>query len=560
MNQNQEKFYTILSLARFDAMTVKEAMSRFRAYKERSVITSGNFDDEAWSLSDEYANYCFDFKINGDDFSVFGSYLKISCEEFIRYLKVYIVYQMGLLALGTLRGIIHEVKEIIKCPIAKLSSITNTYTPCHSNKIAEFISMLPPENREEEISVVMEQLDTVEEIVRSSTKPAAPRTLAAFESYFRFGEILDLFWRESDDEQEKLFYFPIWMWWHVTGVLPMRPREYILTPRNCLSTADGKWYLVILRNRIKGSGKTKDYTIKKDYKRCRYEIPESLAKEIKWYLEKTNDLVGNDLNTLFIADPHYAQWERCKPYTSRYLTYSNLCTCLRYFFEQIVSNRYGYTIVYERDTTSLPHDKCVNYLHLGDTRHIAMINLIAEGATPTVTMMLAGHDDPYMSSFYFSNLSTMVECKTYRQYKKQIQGKQVYVLSKQQRSLQVGEFVLLEDNSRCYSERVRQGDFTDCKKVCGPAGEIGYCVNCVYHRDKDERFRDGKDRYINRIENESKALNRIVAKVRSTKGKTESILQALLRLREAEYSYQQYLTERLNEDAEKENANVRGTD
>ena len=40
-------------------------------------------------------------------------------------------------------------------------------------------------------------------------------------------------------------------------------------------------------------------------------------------------------------------------------------------------------------------------IHIGDTRHIAMINLIAEGASPVTAMLLAGHEDDNFISLFF---------------------------------------------------------------------------------------------------------------------------------------------------------------
>lgn len=104
-------------------------------------------------------------------------------------------------------------------------------------------------------------------------------------------------------------------------------------------------------------------------------------------------------------------------------SYINLRTCLRYFFELIVQERYGYKIIYEANNSGLHDEKSIEYLHLGDTRHIALINLIAEGATPMVAMMLAGHDNPEMSAHYYSNIAQLIECRTYRAFKKLIKGK-----------------------------------------------------------------------------------------------------------------------------------------
>lgn len=53
--------------------------------------------------------------------------------------------------------------------------------------------------------------------------------------------------------------------------------------------------------------------------------------------------------------------------------------------------------------------------------------------------------------------------------------------------------------------------------------------------------------YVNKIENECRLLDDIVKKVRKEKGDVEDIIQVVLRLRDADYSYQQYLMEKMEE-------------
>ena len=65
---------------------------------------------------------------------------------------------------------------------------------------------------------------------------------------------------------------------------------------------------------------------------------------------------------------------------------------MRYFFNEIISQEYGYQVNYFSFPTRLDENE-INLIHIGDTRHIAMINLIAEGASPVTAMLLAGHED-----------------------------------------------------------------------------------------------------------------------------------------------------------------------
>ena len=47
-----------------------------------------------------------------------------------------------------------------------------------------------------------------------------------------------------------------------------------------------------------------------------------------------------------MTDPHYNRWGRRTGVNNRFLTYTNLNTILRYFFNEIISQKYGYQVNY----------------------------------------------------------------------------------------------------------------------------------------------------------------------------------------------------------------------
>ena len=63
------------------------------------------------------------------------------------------------------------------------------------------------------------------------------------------------------------------------------------------------------------------------------------------------------------------------------------------------------------------------------------------------------------------------------------------------------------------------------------------------HTDEEMSFRDAKQLYKNKIQQQCKNLEDIVRKIRSGRGEPEEIVQELLKLRDHNYSYKQYLLE-----------------
>lgn len=553
MNESSH-FTSIIAIPEIDSLAISDARRKFFSYKEKGIVASGLFDDDKWILSNERDRCGFDFTVDKNAFENFSVRLNLTVEEFKQYLKTYIVNTLGTLSLTTLQHIILSVKRTAYAVNTDVISALSTADSVWSSYVLDFFSILPSAGREESLDALLIQY---EDILDKScfSESGKQRSLAAFESYFRFHDILKQFWTEAESEDEKLFYFPVWLWWNITGVLPMRPHEIVLTPRNCLEVVDGKTFLTIRKNKVKGVRKTKGYTLKEDYQIVRYQIPDVIADEIKWYISKTASCMDTEIHTLLVTETHYHMWERSTPYTSRYFTYINLSTCLRYFYEEIVQTRYGYHVLMESDQSILPKAKDIEYIHLGDTRHIALINLIAEGASPITAMILAGHDNPEMSAHYYSNISTLIECRVHRQYKKMLGNKQVYVLSTPQSKMCVGESIPSSYGGYCYSKKVRENDYCECYKVIGPAGEMGYCPNCDYYRSNKAGFYDSKELYIQRIESEGKVLAEIVRQVRAGRGDAEDIVSILNRINSAAYSYERFLMEKMeNKNAKEKNS------
>ena len=88
-----------------------EARRKFFAYRDKDIIVSGLFDDDRWILSDERDRRGFDFTIDDNAFKAFGARLNISVDEFKKYLKVYVVNNLGILALVSLQHIILAIKR-----------------------------------------------------------------------------------------------------------------------------------------------------------------------------------------------------------------------------------------------------------------------------------------------------------------------------------------------------------------------------------------------------------------------------------------------------------------
>jgi len=355
------------------------------------------------------------------------------------------------------------------------------------------------------------------------------RRLADFNTYLKFNEILGDFWLAANKRQ-RLFYFPLYFWWNLTAILPLRPMEFLLTPRDCLETgSNGESILTVRRTKLKGGFEKIAYRIADDYECKKYALHDSLADELRSYLEATENMRRTKIDTLFLHQPHFNYMGISRKPSSTYYSYACLNTCLRYFYSEAIDGRYD-----------------VTRIHLGDTRHIAMASLIISGGSPVICRDLAGHSDIDISSHYFSNISNLVECVTLERYRKtkasgaDISGAPKYPITLQDVRSRVTD-------GWCGAPAVAAGDIGECLKAAGDHGQIGDCAHCGHYWPDNPGVRVAffdEKAGRQRVDADAQYLMRMIELVRKGLGHEEDIGSALLRLQRSSNHYGNCLWER----------------
>lgn len=534
--------YVCISLEDFKT---EEAIRQFDRFKEIGVIKSGvSYKDNVWKLTDEYSNVGLYFKFDRFHYSNYESIFEIYYDDFIEYVKAFAISLLGKNALFSIESFLLDLRHIIA---STYDDVCNMVSPERINLpslCSEFFSVLPGSNDNPNISVLLDVMDLYSECNLKTSK-GAKRNLANFMTYFKFDKIMKDFWESELSEEDRLFYYPIYLWWTLTAVIPLRPREFLLTQRDCLIKNKDEYKLTLMRNRLKGSRKKISYKISNDYFQTTYPIPDKLGKEFERYLEMTSEYDNTDINTLFVTDVHYLKWKQKKHSNSRYLSYTNLATILSYFYNEIILTQLHYSIV-ECGTHRQLKENEIGKIHLGDTRHIAIINLMQEGGTPATAMYLAGHSNEEMSAHYGSNIAELIECKTYMKYRELIGGEKNYAISSPRFALGLSEGTTVADNGTCYSSNYANGLINDCLESAGPNGEIGYCPTCTYYRKNNYFFFEKNDIYRRQINDDYKKLYNAIQVARTVTGETETIGQALLNLKASSTSYQAFLMAKHN--------------
>ena len=525
LQQNAERYYTYTMVRALDEVLIEDAKQSFTRYKKNGVLQGCVFEDSVWNLTDEVEKYRLDFrKIQGPYRFVIENKLELSAEDFEFAAKIYCVMLLGIRELDYIRTMLVGLRKVLHGlmmqdrPEAVLSTLRDAYLMTQR----EFWVLFQTEN--EPIQRIQQWMERYQSKAESKQQR---RELSPMTSYFRFSEIMERFWTHAG-KQDKLDYFPLWFWWNISVVLPMRPTEVVLTPRDCIQkNENGTFQLTIRKDKLKGGQELHGYCIEADYERHTYTIPQEIGQEIVWYIQNTESYAENQ-NHLLFRHPKRDSYK-----------YKDLRNLLCRFYDVVVPN---YFDVVESGKNEIADDEICR-IQLGDTRHIAMISLILQGSNPTVCRDLAGHRNVDISAHYYSNISELVDSVTYELTRKKKGKQKVEAYIPQVRPLYGMQYAEIA-GGRCYSPAFsKDGSVDDCIASWADGGQMGDCVNCWYFRSTDRSFTliDLKQEHKEALDEQFQYIQKMIQWVRGNRIPLEVLDREMQKLNGQITAYTQLL-------------------
>ncbi len=485
-------------IVELDEVTRNQARERFERYAMKGVIENTDFADEIWIISDEVKRRHLKFILEPESVQEWTG-----CEQqaFIAYVKSYVSLLLGSMSITTIAEITKNLMRL-GCAGFDEACEMDKYVP-HS---LSFLSMIP--DSPGYISFVIEKLEEMQTMKGLKHKS---RELTDFRKYLRFDRYVNTFWGNAS-QKEKEYFFPVFLWWKLTSILPLRVTEFLLTPRDCIRTEQGRWLITVRRTRLKKKQGQVGYTIEADYTLHEYEIPDWIAKEISEYQAIQTDHDSHTRDTLFYLD---------RKTMMGYLTYTQMKGKLNEFKEKVTGDK-RYPV------------------KLGDTRHLAMINLILSGGSPVICRELAGHESIDISSNYYANLSSVVESIVYernREYRDTLVLEGELNIRKGERT----KMTAVEDGY-CDDPGVADGDISECIGAYRVKGHYGDCVNCThFYPNRPGLKLKVRQRFKEHVDEDALFLMDMIEQVRMGRGEKETILSAFLRLQKSCVDYERIL-------------------
>lgn len=214
-----------------------EILTTFNQLRDTGRIEANSFEDIAWKYKSEVYNVPFSLIFDLKIYSKFNDLLRAFT----------VVRINNRVAPSTINLEIHYLKRIII--ITKGLRNLNEYhllcitlsTP-ESSRITRTLKMFI------DFTNLSNKHEIATECERYSYGIHKSRELPDFNHVMSYDKCIDHYFSQLAEE-ESLKYLPVWLWWRLTTVLPMRPSELFLLPYDCIefNASFGEYWIYITR-------------------------------------------------------------------------------------------------------------------------------------------------------------------------------------------------------------------------------------------------------------------------------------------------------------------------
>ncbi|ETT33606.1 MULTISPECIES: tyrosine-type recombinase/integrase [Paenibacillus] len=344
----------------------------FRELERKGLIVTGDFEDFLWSAKGESSNFLFQF-----DCEIYG--------EINQALKCYSVQKMyNGITTQTVRQNIGQIKEAIRITrgfrLDHLKHLEDTLNHFGDHKqfamatsIKEFLIFYNHPHTELYCDLC----------ANYNAKVSNVRELPNFHDILLFDVALDDYFITCTSDEEKLQYYPIFLWWRITRIIPMRPVEFYSLSRDCTMKDDEDRYWMIVPRRKNLSSRPGKLAVTDTIQVNRevFELIEDYKRLTLAYATESSYLIS------YKAYRKYVKL-KSKEITREKIGASQFINMIDRFYDEIVTAKYG----------------DLERIKPGDTRHFAFCNMMLQGFNMLTIARMGGHSQLETQLHYHKHL------------------------------------------------------------------------------------------------------------------------------------------------------------
>ncbi|WP_240417364.1 integrase [Paenibacillus periandrae] len=344
----------------------------FKELAQNGVIVNGNFEDAKWLAVKESGRCIFQF-----DCEIYG--------VINTALKCYSIQKMyNGINTQTVRQNVGQIKEAIRITrgfqLDHLAQLEGAFNHFKGHKQFGFgISI-----REFLIFYNHTHADVYCDLcLNYNTKISNVRELPNYRDILLFDLALDNYFEACTSDEEKLQYYPIFLWWRITRVIPMRPIEFYSLRRDCATKdAGGSYWMNLPRKKITvnhpGMLEVTDTV----------QVNQEIYEFIEDYKRITSAYCVD--SPYLISYKAYRKYVRVKTKETarKKMGASQFINLIDRFYNDIISSEYG----------------DLERINPGDTRHFAFCNMMLQGFNMLSIARLGGHNQLETQLHYHKHL------------------------------------------------------------------------------------------------------------------------------------------------------------
>lgn len=307
-------------------------------------------------------------------------------ERMVKELKEFLILTKGL----TITNEDELVDKLAKLPERRLSNICNS--------LLNFFDYSP--NLGDELVSILYS-------IKPTYKEGKARLLPPSKDILIFSKVLENYFTEQISEWEYRKWFPVWLWWNLTTLIPIRPSEFCTIERDCLIQKKTNFYIKLPRHKQKLNNKRNIQVLDE------INIPEKLYRKIEEYKQKTESfgqtvtLISYRSLPSIISGKYVENAYVTQKVNPDKFTINPFRDILNSFYEHIVFGENN-VVLCESESQS-DGLSITRQLRPGDTRHLAFINLNRQGYHPVEIARIGGHVTLQTQNHYFNHIQNFVD-------------------------------------------------------------------------------------------------------------------------------------------------------
>ncbi|MBU3187890.1 hypothetical protein [Clostridium estertheticum] len=394
----KELGYTAITIKKYVKYNVDEEEKynkKFNNLKDLGKITKGEYEGNRWVIKlNHYKNTLkFDMEFNRKITSVIKAYIIVSMND--RHITPDTIH----FQFNVIKNVIHKTNFFDNDYIEEfedyLFSFSKTSIVDAKYALMSFLYFYPPNN--------MEYVEIVERI---NGLKKCKRELPPYKSIVWFDDIINEYSTNCDIE-DKLIYMPLFLWWKITNVIPLRVLEFLQLKKNCCWFDENKkeYYIKVPRlkqkyNPVGRIGQVKilhELKITKDI----YDLIQEYIKLTSGYIQEESEFL---LNKIILAN--VSQYNNSKHVVNDRASYDQITHLLSKFYDDVIKVKYGFNVV--KNKADINEENLSNTLikvKLGDTRHLAFCSMMLQGFNPLSIAQIGGHETLAAQNHYISHLN-----------------------------------------------------------------------------------------------------------------------------------------------------------